>query len=235
MGYRILMIEDNQSIAESVKQKLEEEQFQVTLVFNGRDALLEFSKFQFDLVLLDLYLPELSGEEVLQNIRRKSNVPVIIISMKSSDVEKAINLGLGADDFLTKPFSMLELLARVKAVIRRTKYVEASIEQDVYEFGDIVMNLNDFSVKRNNEHIFLTTKEFEILKLLILNSNKVFSKTDIFRMVWHEDDLRNDNVINVHVKNLREKIEQEKDIHAYIITVWGFGYKIGKEVRKISL
>ena len=232
MGYKILVVEDNQSIAETIKQKLEEENFHVTISLNGKDAITEFSKFKFDLVLLDLYLPELNGEEVLRQIRRRSNVAVIIISMKSSDVEKAINLGLGADDFLTKPFSMLELLARVKAVLRRTKHEEASNEQVIYEFGDIIMNLNDFSLVKNGEPIYLTTKEFEILKLLILNPNKVFSKADIFRMVWHEDDLRNDNVINVHMRNLREKIESDHKIYSYIKTVWGFGYKIGKEVRK---
>ena len=227
---RVLLVEDNLSIANSVKASLEENNFQVITAINGQLAVEEFNKYQFDIVLLDLYLPKVSGEEVLQYIRRKSDVPVIIISMKSSDVEKTINLGLGADDFLTKPFSMLELLARTKAVIRRTKNFAAAVYKEIYKFGQYTINLNDYSVKNENESISLTTKEFEILKLLILNPQKVFSKSDIYRLIWHESELQNDNIINVHMKNLREKIEPNNELYTYILTVWGFGYKLGKQV-----
>jgi len=234
MGYKILLVEDNEAILESIKLKLEEEQFHVITATNGQEAIEHFDAFSFDLVLLDLLLPELSGSNVLQYIRKKSDVPIIIISMKSTDVEKAINLGLGADDYLAKPFSMLELLARVKAVIRRSKHSNAVKVQNIYKVGDLLVNLNNFSVKNGDHMINLTTKEFEIFKLFILNSDKVFSKKDIFRLVWHEDDSRNDNVINVHIKNLREKIEKDPNYPEYIMTLWGFGYKLGQKVSKVE-
>jgi len=232
MDYKILLIEDNIAIAESIKTQLQNERFLVSFAATGEEAIKLFNESNYDLVLLDLLLPQISGEEVLSHIRKKSNVPVIIISMKSSDIEKAINLGLGADDFLSKPFSMLELIARVKAVLRRSRHNEVVTKNDLFKVGEYTVNFDDFSVKKDDKNIGLTTKEFEIFKLLITNPNKVFSKSDIYSIIWKDVSSNIDNVLNVHIRNLREKIEKNPDQPEYIVTVWGFGYKLGMEVNK---
>lgn len=234
MEYKILLIEDNLAIAESIKVHLQSEHFLVSLAKNGEEAIKIFNESNFDLILLDLLLPEISGEEVLNYIRKKSNVPIIIISMKSSDIEKVINLGLGADDFMSKPFSMLELIARVKAVIRRSKRNEIKDKGEIYKVGEYLVNFDDFTVKLNNKNISLTTKEFEIFRLLITNPNKVFSKSDIYSIIWKDISSNIDNVLNVHIRNLREKIEPNPEDPEYVLTVWGFGYKMGMKVTKVD-
>lgn len=154
--------------------------------------------------------------------------------MKSSDVEKAINLGLGADDYLTKPFSMLELIARVKAVIRRAKSSQAIKKCDVFVFEDYKLNLYNYTLIKGNELINLTNKEYEILKTLVVGSSKVYSKSDLYRLVWNEEGSKNDNVINVHINRLRTKIGDSLDHPRIVKTVWGFGYKLGVEVTKVN-
>jgi len=233
MKYNILLIEDNLSIANSIVESLENDQFNVIAATTGASAYDKYDLMIYDLILLDLMLPDANGEDLLQAFRKKGNTPVIIISMKSSDIEKAINLGLGADDFLTKPFSMLELVARIKAVIRRTKYFEATKRNDIYQFDDYYLNLNNYTLTKNNEVIHLTNKEFEILKTLVVGSNKVYSKKDLYRLVWNEEGEKSDNVINVHINRLRTKIGDNLDHPLFIKTIWGFGYKIGVDVVKI--
>ncbi len=233
MKYNILLIEDNLSICKSIITTLENDQFNVVMANDGKTAHEKFDTMPYDLILLDLILPDANGEDLLQAFRRKSNVPVIIISMKSSDIEKAINLGLGADDFLTKPFSMLELTARVKAVIRRTKYFEASKKSDSYTFEDYELNLSNYTLTKNKSLIYLTNKEFEILKTLVVGFNRVYSKRDLYRLVWNEEGSENDNVINVHINRLRTKICDNLEYPRLVKTVWGFGYKIGVEVTKV--
>jgi two-component system response regulator VicR len=235
MEYNILLIEDNLAICKSIVTTLSTEQFNIEVANDGKTAFEKFDLKVYDLILLDLILPDINGEDLLQSFRKKSNVPVIIISMKSSDIEKAINLGLGADDFLTKPFSMLELTARVKAVIRRTRYFEALKRSDVYKFSDYILNLKDFTVSKDNVPIFLTNKEFEILKTLVIGNEKVFTKKDLYRLVWNEDGTDIDNVINVYINRLRTKINDDSKHPMIIKTVWGFGYKIGVDVIKIDL
>lgn len=224
---KILIVEDNVLISRSIESKLKEEMFEVKAVFNGEDAINQFDLIKYDAVLLDLMLPIKSGEEVLKHIRSKGDVPVIIISTKDTDVEKAVNLGLGADDYLAKPFSMLELVARVKAVLRRS---QKSLEKDVkskYEISNVEVNLNNFEVKKNGQVVELTLKEFEILKLLLTHPEQTFSKQQMYRTVWGEEYYYNDNVINVHIRRLREKIEDDPSNPKIVITIWGFGYKLG--------
>jgi DNA-binding response OmpR family regulator len=235
MKSNILLIEDNLSICAAIVETLENEQFHVSVANTGEKAHELFNTMKHDLILLDLMLPDISGEDLLQAFRRKSNVPVIIISMKSSDIEKAINLGLGADDFLTKPFSMLELTARVKAVIRRSKYFEIKKDSSLYTFGDYKINLNTYMVTKNNKPIFLTNKEYEILKTLVVGHQRVFSKNDLYRIVWNEEGSENDNVLNVHINRIRLKIEDDPNHPIIIKTIWGFGYKLGVEVNTPSL
>ena len=224
---KILIVEDNVLISRSIESKLKEEMFEVKAVFNGEDAINQFNLIKYDAVLLDLMLPIKSGEEVLKHIRSKGDVPVIIISTKDTDVEKAVNLGLGADDYLAKPFSMLELVARVKAVLRRS---QKSLEKEVknkYEISNIEVNLSNFEVKKNGTVVDLTLKEFEILKLLLTHPEQTFSKQQMYRTVWGEEYYYNDNVINVHIRRLREKIEDNPSNPRIVITMWGFGYKLG--------
>jgi two-component system, OmpR family, response regulator VicR len=225
---KVLVVEDNVLISKSIESKLKDEMYDVKAIYNGKEAIEQFDKVKYDVVLLDLMLPVVSGETVLKHIRSKSDVPVIIISTKDSDVEKAINLGLGADDYLSKPFSMIELVARVKAVLRRSQKTNEKSNQQKFVFGNVEINLINFEVKKNGEPIELTLKEFEILKLLITHPNQTFSKQLMYRSVWQEEYYSNDNVINVHIRRLREKIEDDPSNPKIILTMWGFGYKLGE-------
>ena len=228
MKQKILIVEDNVLISKSIESKLKEENFETKAVFNGQDAVDHFNTVDYDAVLLDLMLPIKSGEEVLKHIRVKGNIPVIIISTKDSDVEKAINLGLGADDYLSKPFSMLELVARVKAVLRRSqKVIEKAVKQK-YEIFNLEVNLNNYEVKKSGVLVDLTLKEFEILRLLLTHPDQTFSKQLMYRSIWGEEYYYNDNVINVHIRRLREKIEDDPSNPRVVITMWGFGYKLGE-------
>ncbi len=229
MGQKILLVEDNVIISRSLETKLKEEMFEVKPVFNGEDAIKQFDMIPYDVVLLDLMLPIKNGDEVLKHIRSKGNIPVIIISTKDSDVEKAINLGLGADDYLSKPFSMLELVARVKAVLRRSQKSSEKILKSNYQIFDIEINLNNYLVTKDGHTIDLTLKEFEILKLLLTHPDQTFSKQLMYRTIWGEEYYFNDNVINVHIRRLREKIEDNPSEPKIVKTMWGFGYKLGKE------
>jgi DNA-binding response OmpR family regulator len=228
MASKILLIEDNVLISKSIEQKLKDEMYNVKAVFNGQDAIDQFSKDSYDCVLLDLMLPKVSGEDVLKFIRSKSETPVMIISTKDTDVEKAVNLGLGADDYLSKPFSMLELLARVKALLRRSRQSEEKPKKNVYNFNDLSINLSTYQVVKNGVVLDLTLKEFEILKLLLTHPDQTFSKQEMYRKIWNEEYYFNDNVINVHIRRLRKKIENDPSNPEIVVTMWGFGYKLGQ-------
>jgi DNA-binding response OmpR family regulator len=232
MASKILLIEDNVLISKSIEQKLKDEMYHVKAVFNGQDAVDQFSKDNYDCVLLDLMLPKVSGEDVLKFIRSKGDTPVMIISTKDTDVEKAVNLGLGADDYLSKPFSMLELLARVKALLRRSKQSEEKPKKNIYNFNDLSINLSTYQVIKNGVVLELTLKEFEILKLLLTHPDQTFSKQEMYRKIWNEEYYFNDNVINVHIRRLRQKIENDPSNPEIVITMWGFGYKLGQVAVK---
>ncbi len=232
MAQKILIVEDNVLISRSIESKLKEEMFDVKAVFDGEEAIKQFDLMSYDAVLLDLMLPKVSGENVLKHIRSKGDVPVIIISTKDTDVEKAINLGLGADDYLAKPFSMLELIARVKAVLRRShKVLEKETKQN-FKIGQLEVNLSSFEVKKEGQIVELTLKEFEILKLLLTHPDQTFSKQQMYRTVWGEEYYYNDNVINVHIRRLREKIEDDPSNPKIVMTMWGFGYKLGDYAKQ---
>jgi DNA-binding response OmpR family regulator len=232
MAQKILIVEDNVLISRSIESKLKEEMFDVKAVFDGEEAIKQFDLMSYDAVLLDLMLPKVSGENVLKHIRSKGDVPVIIISTKDTDVEKAINLGLGADDYLAKPFSMLELIARVKAVLRRSHKVQEKEMKQNFKIGQLEVNLSSFEVKKEGQIVELTLKEFEILKLLLTHPDQTFSKQQMYRTVWGEEYYYNDNVINVHIRRLREKIEDDPSNPKIVITMWGFGYKLGDYAKQ---
>lgn len=229
MNNKILLIEDDISISEMVKNYLSKEGFIVTSAFDGEEGIIKFLKNDFDLIILDLMMPKLDGIETMKIIREKSSIPILIMSAKDSDVDKAIGLGLGADDYIAKPFSLIEISARIKASIRRaTKYssIDKKDEMQTITIGSLIIDLNNFLVSKNGESLQLTSKEFDILKLFIQNPNRVFTKAQIYSSIWKEEYYGDENVINVHMRRLREKIEDNPSSPQYIKTLWGIGYKL---------
>ncbi|NUC16591.1 response regulator transcription factor [Bacillus mycoides] len=227
MSHHILLVEDDISIQEMVETYLVKEGFQVTIASDGEEGVGVFSKGSFDLIILDIMMPKLDGLEVVRIIREKSAVPILMMSAKDTDVDKAVGLGLGADDYICKPFSMIELAARVKAGIRRsTKYSVTETTEKMIQIGDLTIDPINFTVEKNGKSLKLTLKEFEILKLFVKNQNRVFTKAQIYTLVWNEEYYGDDNVINVHMRRLREKIESDPSNPEYIKTLWGIGYKL---------
>ncbi len=233
---KLLLVEDDIEISDMLKNFLMTENFEVVTAFDGESACQEFFADEYSLVLLDLMIPKKNGIEVMKAIREKNTVPIIIISAKDTDSDKTLGLSLGADDYITKPFSVTEVLARIKANIRRnTQYaVQAVKEEAVLNCGSLAMNLNDYSVLKNGISIELTAKEFEILKLLMKNPKKVYTKEQIYSHVWNEAYLGDENAVNVHISRLRNKIEDNPRNPQIIVTVWGIGYKLGDMEREIE-
>lgn len=227
--HKILLVEDDAEISEMLKNYLVTENYAVTCAADGQEACTQFDNNVFSLVLLDLMIPKISGMDVMQHIRKNSVVPVIIVSAKDTEADKTLGLGLGADDYITKPFSIVEVLARIKANIRRaTQYDNAAIVAPVQlTAGDLVMNLSDYTITKNGKSIELTAKEFEILKLLLQNPKKVYTKEQIYSLVWNDAYCGDENAVNVHISRLRNKIEDDTRNPRYVLTVWGIGYKLG--------
>lgn len=226
---KILLVEDDIEISDMLKNFLISENFGVTAAFDGESACGEFLADDYSLVLLDLMIPKKSGMEVMKFIREKSTVPIIILSAKDTDSDKTLGLGLGADDYITKPFSVTEVLARIKANIRRnTQYAAgAAKEETVFCRGSLLVDTNDYSVQKNGTRIELTAKEFEILKLLMQNPKKVYTKEQIYSHVWKDAYFGDENAVNVHISRLRNKIEDNPRNPQIIVTVWGIGYRLG--------
>lgn len=227
---KLLLIEDDPEISDMLRKFLEAEGFEVITAYDGESACIKFAESEYSLVLLDLMIPKLNGMEVMNVIRQKSTVPIIILSAKDTDLDKSLGLGLGADDYVTKPFSMTELLARIKANIRRsTQYrTGADREEDIITRGGLVMKTNEYSVVKKGNKIELTAKEFEILKLLMKNPQKVYTKEQIYSLVWNDAYMGDENAVNVHISRLRNKIEEDPRNPQYVVTVWGIGYKLGE-------
>lgn len=222
-------MEDDAEISAMLKNFLTAENFEVVTAFDGESACSKFFSDTFSLVLLDLMIPKMSGMEVMSRIREHHTVPIIILSAKDTDSDKTLGLGLGADDYITKPFSVAEVLARIKANIRRsTQYAAGTAEPErILKKGSIVMDLNAYSVTKRGSRVELTSKEFEILKLLLQNPRKVYTKEQIYSLVWNDAYLGDENAVNVHISRLRNKIEDNPRKPQYIMTVWGIGYKLG--------
>lgn len=227
---KILLVEDDAEISTMLKNFLTTENFEVITAADGEIACEKFFSDSFSLVLLDLMIPKINGIEVMTKIREKHTVPIIILSAKDTDSDKTLGLGLGADDYITKPFSVAEILARIKANIRRnTQYApRENIGQTILKKGSLIMNLDEYSVTKNGEQIELTAKGFEILKLLLQNPKKVYTKEQIYSLVWNDPYCGDENAVNVHISRLRNKIEDSPRNPKYIITVWGIGYKLGE-------
>lgn len=229
MEMTILLIEDDAEISAMLAAYLETENFRVVKAYDGKEALEKWKSQKFNLVLLDLMIPVISGMDVLQYIRKESVVPVIIISARDSEADKTLGLGLGADDYITKPFSVVEVLARVKANIRRTTQYDTVLqkEENILKAGDVTMDLTDYTVTKAGRKIELTAKEFEILKLLMKNPKKVYTKEQIYSLIWNDAYMGDENAVNVHISRLRNKLEEDSRNPRYVVTVWGIGYKLG--------
>ncbi len=227
---KILLVEDDTEISEMLKNFLMTENFEVVTAYDGKSACEKFFADEYNIVLLDLMIPKMSGMEVMKTIRASSTVPIMILSAKDTDSDKTLGLGLGADDYVTKPFSVTEVLARIKANIRRnTQYtVAATIDDNIITKGELVLNTGDYSVMKNGEPIELTAKEFEILKVLMKNPKKVYTKEQMYSQIWNDAYMGDENAVNVHISRLRNKIEDNPRDPKYVVTVWGIGYKLGE-------
>lgn len=227
---KLLLVEDDPEICGMLKKFLEKENFEIIIANDGEEACSKFRQETCDLVLLDLMLPKISGMDVLQQIRAQSTVPIIIMSAKDTDSDITLGLGLGADDYVTKPFSMVQVLARIKANLRRTGQYAASspARPSLLTVGELRMNLEDYTVSKQGKEIELTAKEFEILRLLLQNPRKVYTKEQIYSLIWNDAYLGDENAVNVHISRLRNKIEDNPRSPKYVITVWGIGYKSGE-------
>lgn len=225
---KILIIEDDKDINEMLVSYLTMEGFQVDSALDGKKGVELFRSEKYDLVILDLMLPMIGGMEILKIIREKSEIPVLILSAKDKDVDKAIGLGNGADDYISKPFSMIEIVARIKANLRRAKqYGQTKEVAETIELKDLIIDPSQYRVLKNNEDLNLTLKEFKILYLLVKHPNQVFTRAQIFQSVWEEEFYADENIINVHIRRLREKIEEDASAPEYVKTLWGIGYKLG--------
>ncbi|RGL34093.1 DNA-binding response regulator [Paenibacillus polymyxa] len=231
MSQHILLIEDDLSIAEMLLKALTKEGYNLTTAYDGEEGLNAFERHTYDLVLVDLMMPKVDGMEVIRQIRTRSAVPILIMSAKDSDVDKALGLGFGADDYVAKPFSMLEMTARIQSAIRRsTTYARLQQQEEqpqaqVLTYGNLRIDFDHFTVIRNENEIQLTAKESDILKLFASNPNRVFTKAQLYGFIWKDDYMGDENVINVHIRRLREKIEEDPSHPVHIKTLWGIGYK----------
>lgn len=226
---KILLVEDDKEISEMLCRYLVTENFEVVCAADGKKACEFFDQDSYSIVLLDLMIPEITGMDVMKYIRKTSTVPIIIISAKDADSDKALGLGLGADDYITKPFSITEVLARIKANIRRTtEYAVTHSEPVQFALGTLVMNLENHTITKSGKRIELTAKEFDILRLLMENPKKVYTKAQIYSLIWNDAYIGDENAVNVHISRLRNKIEDDPRNPQTILTVWGIGYKLGE-------
>ena len=226
---KVLVVDDEKLIVKGIKFSLEQDEMQVTAAYNGEDALELAKNSEFDVILLDVMLPGLSGFEVCQAIREFSDVPIIMLTAKGDDMDKILGLEYGADDYITKPFNILEVKARIKAIIRRNQKKAPVAEQPkLLTEGDMTIELESRRVSIAGKDINLTAKEFNILTLLLFHPNKVYSRDDLLKAVWGSDALGDGRTVDVHVRRLREKIENNPGDPKYIQTKWGVGYYFKK-------
>lgn len=224
---KILIVDDDNNIAELIALYLTKECFETKIVNDGEEALREFASFRPDLIILDLMLPEVDGFDICRQVREEKNTPIIMVSAKKDDIDKIRGLGLGADDYMTKPFSPSELVARVKAHMERyNRLVGSNVHKnDVIEIRGIKIDKTARRVWVNGEETTFTTKEFDLLTFLAENPNRVFTKEELFREIWDMESVGDIATVTVHIKKIREKIEFNTAKPQYIETIWGVGYR----------
>jgi two-component system response regulator RegX3 len=221
---RVLVVEDEESYSDALAYMLRKEGYEVAIATNGPDALSEFDRNGADVVLLDLMLPGLPGTEVCRQIRQTSNVPVIMVSAKDDEVDKVVGLELGADDYVTKPYSPRELVARIRAVLRRG--VEPDLSPAALEAGPVRMDVERHVVTVNGQEQRLPLKEFELLEMFLRNPGRVLTRGQLIDRVWGSDYVGDTKTLDVHVKRLRAKLEPDPGEPRYLVTVRGLGYKL---------
>ncbi|GAA0698861.1 response regulator transcription factor [Paraclostridium ghonii] len=227
----ILVVDDDKEIVDSIEIYLKNEGFNVFKAYDGIEALEILLKYDIQLIVMDIMMPKLDGIKATIKIREEKNIPIILVSAKSEDSDKIIGLNIGADDYITKPFNPLELIARIKSQLRR--YINLGnykcIEnKDILQSGELKLNLNSKEVFIDEDLVKLTPIEFKILSLLLANKGRVFSIDEIYERVWKEESFNSENTVSVHIRRIREKIEINPKEPKYLKVVWGVGYKIEK-------
>ncbi len=222
---RVLVVEDEESISDPLSYMLRREGFEVSVAATGTEALTEFDRTGADIVLLDLMLPEMSGTEVCRQMRTKSNVPIIMITARDSEIDKVVGLEIGADDYVTKPYSPRELVARIRAVLRRQVDTVGELAPPTLSAGPVRMDVDRHVVTVAGDAVQLPLKEFELLELLLRNAGRVLTRGQLIDRVWGADYVGDTKTLDVHVKRLRSKIEPEPSAPRFIVTVRGLGYK----------
>jgi DNA-binding response OmpR family regulator len=224
----MLIADDNKQITSILEEYAKNEGFEVKISFNGREALRSFEKYNPDIVLLDVMMPEMDGFEVCREIRKQSNVPIIMITARGEDFERIMGLDIGADDYIVKPFSPAEVMARVRAIMRRIMIDDKKASQ-VFSFDNLKINMNDYIVTIDNKNVSLTKKEIEILWTLVSNRNKVFTRDNLLNSLWGYDYFGDNRTVDSHIKRLRSKLDEFEHANWDIKTIWGVGYKFEVE------
>ena len=225
MGKKVLVVDDEKLIVKGVRFSLEQDGYEVDCAYDGEEAIEFATTNAYDMILLDVMLPKFTGFEVCQQIREFSNVPIIMLTAKGDDMDKILGLEYGADDYITKPFNILEVKARIKAILRRGAVKEeAAKEQEALEAGDMKLDCEGRRLYIAEEEINLTAKEFDVLELLVMNPNKVYSREKLLNLIWGEDYPGDVRTVDVHIRRLREKIEKNPSEPKYVHTKWGVGY-----------
>lgn len=225
MGQKVLVVDDEKLIVKGIRFSLEQDGMEVDCAYDGEEALQMIRDKEYDIILLDVMLPKLTGFEVCQQVREFSSVPVVMLTAKGDDMDKILGLEYGADDYITKPFNILEVKARIKAIMRRTR--KKAPEKDnsrIIDKGDLHMDCESRRLNIGGKEINLTAKEFDLLELMALNPNKVYSRDHLLNAVWGYDYPGDVRTVDVHIRRLREKIEQNPSEPKYVHTKWGVGY-----------
>ncbi|MDI9520937.1 MAG: response regulator transcription factor [Bacillota bacterium] len=224
MAKRILLVDDEPILIKGLKFTLEKDGYETLVAYDGEEALNVFHNNQVDLVLLDVMLPKLDGIVVCQRIREVSNVPIIMLTAKGEDMDKILGLEYGADDYMTKPFNILEVKARIKSILRRVVPASSAEESKIIKVRDLTVNSINRSVSLDGKDIRLTAKEFDLLSLFITNRGRVFSREEMLDAVWKNDYAGDERTVDVHIRRLREKVERNPTQPEFIFTKWGVGY-----------
>lgn len=225
MGKKVLIVDDEKLIVKGLRFTLEQDGMEVDCAYDGEEAIEAAKHREYDVVLLDVMLPKFTGFEVCQQIREFSNMPIIMLTAKGDDMDKILGLEYGADDYITKPFNILEVKARIKAIMRRNaRAVSENDDAKVIVFGDMKLDSEGRRVFIVGNEINLTAKEFDVLELLIMNPNKVYSRENLLNIVWGYDYPGDVRTVDVHIRRLREKIEENPSEPKYVHTKWGVGY-----------
>lgn len=224
MAARVLIVDDEKLIVKGIRFSLEKDDYEVDTAYDGGEALEKAKENTYDVILLDLMLPVMNGVDVCRQIREFSDVPIIMLTAKGEDMDKILGLEYGADDYITKPFNILEVKARIKAILRRTRAAKKNVEENVIVNGDVRLDKDNRRVQICGREINLTGKEFELLEFLVANPGKVYGRAKLLQLIWGKDYPGDERTVDVHVRRLREKIEPNPSEPRYVQTKWGVGY-----------